>query len=188
MAKKKKKHYVNNKDFLEAMIVYRAAVKEAEANNEPHPKVSEYIGSCILEIAKRLSYKPNFINYPFVEDMVADGIENCLLYIDNFDPEKSKNPFSYFTQIIYYAFLRRIHKEKKHLYIRYKSIDDYRIHNDDPNSKTVLERYGTDDYNTHMQEYIETFEGTRAAKKKSKKKKEAAPKDDVTLEALCKGE
>ena len=120
----KVKHYVNNEHFLEKMVVFRAAVKEAEATNAERPRVPEYIGECLFKIATHLARKPNFANYTFKEDMVSDGIENCLLYIDNFDPEKSKNPFAYFTQIIYYAFLRRIQKEKKHLYIKYKSMDN----------------------------------------------------------------
>ena len=122
--KTKQKHYVNNEHFLQEMVVFRAGVKEAEATNGERPRVPEYIGECLFKIATHLARKPNFANYTFKEDMVSDGIENCLLYIDNFDPEKSKNPFAYFTQIIYYAFLRRIQKEKKHLYIKYKSMDN----------------------------------------------------------------
>ena len=120
----KVKHYVNNEHFLQEMVVFRTAVKEAQAINGERPRVPEYIGECLFKIATHLARKPNFANYTFREDMVSDGIENCLLYIDNFDPEKSKNPFAYFTQIIYYAFLRRIQKEKKHLYIKYKSMDN----------------------------------------------------------------
>ena len=120
----KVKHYVNNEHFLEEMVVFRADVQEAAATNGERPRVPEYIGECLFKIATHLARKPNFANYTFREDMVSDGIENCLLYIDNFDPEKSKNPFAYFTQIIYYAFLRRIQKEKKHLYIKYKSMDN----------------------------------------------------------------
>ena len=111
--KKKKPHYVNNKEFLQAMIDWKATVVEAEANDESRPQVTNYIGECFLKIANHLSYRPNFINYTYREEMISDGIENCLQYIDNFDPEKSKNPFAYFTQIIYFAFVRRITKEKK---------------------------------------------------------------------------
>ena len=111
--KKKKPHYVNNKEFLQAMIDWKATVAEAEANDESRPQVTNYIGECFLKIANHLSYRPNFINYTYREEMISDGIENCLQYIDNFDPEKSKNPFAYFTQIIYFAFIRRITKEKK---------------------------------------------------------------------------
>ena len=111
--KKKKPHYVNNKQFLEAMIEWKGHVAEAESNDEPRPQVTNYIGECFLKIANHLSYRPNFINYTYRDEMISDGIENCLQYIDNFNPEKSKNPFAYFTQIIYFAFVRRITKEKK---------------------------------------------------------------------------
>jgi len=117
-------HYVNNADFLAAIIEMREKVKYAKENNLPEPQVSNYIGECILKIATHLSYKPNFINYSYREEMISDGIENCLQYINNFDPAKSNNPFAYFTQIIYYAFLRRIAKEKKQSYIKGKLIQD----------------------------------------------------------------
>jgi len=120
---KKKEHYVNNKEFLEALIVYRSKVAKAKEQGQPKPKVPNYIGECFLKIATHLSYRPNFVNYMFKDDMVCDGIENCLQYIDNFDPEKSQNPFAYFTQIIYFAFLRRIQKEKKQLDIKTKLLE-----------------------------------------------------------------
>ena len=116
-------HYVNNKEFLEALIVFKAKCAAAKEAGEQRPQISNYIGECFLKIATHLSYKPNFVNYMFREDMICDGIENCLQYIDNFDPEKSKNPFAYFTQIIYYAFLRRIQKEKKQLEIKGKILE-----------------------------------------------------------------
>ena len=118
--KQKKPHYVNNKEFLQAMIEWKATVLEAEANDESRPQVTNYIGECFLKIANHLSYRPNFINYTYREEMISDGIENCLQYIDNFDPEKSKNPFAYFTQIIYFAFVRRITREKKQSKIKDK--------------------------------------------------------------------
>ena len=121
--RKKTEYYVNNKEFLEAITVYRNAVIKAREAEDPRPRVPNYIGECFLKIATHLSYKPNFVNYMFREDMICDGIENCLQYIDNFDPEKSKNPFAYFTQIIYYAFLRRIQKEKKQMEIKTKIIE-----------------------------------------------------------------
>ena len=121
--RKNTEYYVNNKELLEAMTSYRERVIYAKEHDKPKPRVSNYVGDCFLKIATHLSYKPNFVNYPFREDMICDGIENCLQYIDNFDPEKSKNPFAYFTQIIYYAFLRRIQKEKKQLEIKTKIIE-----------------------------------------------------------------
>ena len=140
MAKKKSEHYVNNKELLEAMIVYRTKVeasykkfynkdlteqpKEERAKRwETKPPIPNYLGECFLKIATHLSYKPNFVNYMFREDMICDGIENCIQYIDNFDPEKSKNPFAYFTQIVYYAYLRRIAKEKRQQSIREKILE-----------------------------------------------------------------
>ena len=123
MPKKKTEHYVNNKELLEALIVYRAKVAHAKENDLPKPRITNYLGSCFLKIATHLSYKPNFVNYMFREDMISDGIENCVQYIHNFDPEISRNPFAYFTQIIHYAFLRRIQKEKKQLDIKTKIIE-----------------------------------------------------------------
>ena len=137
MPKKKSEHYVNNKELLEALIVYRSKVEKSflELNGreptredrakrwEGKPPIPNYLGDCFLKIATHLSYKPNFVNYMFRDDMISDGIENCVQYIHNFDPEKSKNPFAYFTQIIHYAFLRRIQKEKKQLDIKTKIIE-----------------------------------------------------------------
>ena len=123
MPRKKSEHYVNNKELLEALIVYRAKVAHAKENDLPKPRITNYLGSCFLKIATHLSYKPNFVNYMFRDDMISDGIENCVQYIHNFDPEKSRNPFAYFTQIIHYAFLRRIQKEKKQLDIKTKIIE-----------------------------------------------------------------
>ena len=120
----KKEHYVNNKEFFASMSDWKNDVIDSENSGEPKPPVTEYIGKCFLDIATHLSYRPNFINYPYREEMIGDGVENCLMYAHNFNPEKSKNPFSYFTQIIYYAFLRRIEKEKKQNYIKYKLLEN----------------------------------------------------------------
>ena len=123
MARKKTEYYVNNKEFLAAITDYREKVSAAKEAGKARPRVTNYLGSCFLKIATHLSYRPNFINYMYKEDMISDGVENCVQYIDNFNPEKSKNPFAYFTQIIYYAFLRRIAKEKRQMDIRDKLIE-----------------------------------------------------------------
>ena len=123
MVKKKSEHYVNNKQLLEALIVYRAKVQDAKEKGLDKPRITNYLGECFLKIATHLSYKPNLVNYMFRDDMISDGIENCVQYIHNFDPDKSRNPFAYFTQIIHYAFLRRIQKEKKQLEIKTKIIE-----------------------------------------------------------------
>ena len=137
-------HYVNNKEFLEALVVFKAKCAAAKEAGEQRPQISNYIGDCFMKIATHLSYKPNFVNYMFREDMISDGIENCVQYIENFNPEKSKNPFAYFTQIIYYAFLRRIQKEKRQLEIKNKILDksgyEVAFHTDD--------KSGSSDYNT----------------------------------------
>ena len=126
MAKKRNKSndYIDNSKFFEAMVDWKILVDEAQDCDDSRPPITDYIGECFLKIAEHLSYRPNFINYPYREEMVGDGIENCLMYAHNFNPEKSKNPFSYFTQIIYYAFLRRIEKEKKQSYIKYKLLEN----------------------------------------------------------------
>ena len=123
MTRKRSEHYVNNKEFLAAIIAYKQEIKDAEHLGKPKPRITNYLGECFLKIATHLSYKPNFVNYMFKDDMICDGIENCVQYINNFNPEKSSNPFAYFTQIIHYAFLRRIQKEKKQLEIRQKIIE-----------------------------------------------------------------
>jgi|TARA_B100001996_G_scaffold18285_1_gene15040 hypothetical protein len=144
MARRKSEHYVNNKEFLEALIVYRAKCAEAEEKGESRPRITNYLGECFLKIATHLSYKPNFVNYMFREDMICDGIENCVQYIKNFDPEKSRNPFAYFTQIIHYAFLRRIQKEKRQLDIRSKIIERSGF----DEVMTADGHYNASDYNT----------------------------------------
>ena len=124
MAKRKRsEHYVNNKEFLAALIRLREDREIAEIQGKEKPRIPRYIGECFLKIATHLSFKPNFVNYMFKEDMISDGIENCVQYIHNFNPEKSQNPFAYFTQIIHYAFLRRIQKEKKQLEIKNKILE-----------------------------------------------------------------
>ena len=142
--KKKKVHYVDNKKFLSAIVERKLQLKDAEEADESKPQISNYLGECILKIANHLSYRPNFINYSYKEEMISDGIENCLMYAHNFNPEKSRNPFSYFTQIIYYAFLRRIQKEKRQLEIKNKILTksgyDQVFHTDDKTNSS--------DYNT----------------------------------------
>ena len=120
-------HYVNNKEFLAAMVEYRNKVLAAKAEGRQKPRVPNYIGECFVKIANHLAYKANFINYTYRDEMVGDGIENCLMYFENFDVSKSSNPFAYFTQIIYFAFLRRIQKEKKQLEIKNKIIESKKL-------------------------------------------------------------
>jgi hypothetical protein len=119
---KKNPHYVNNKDFHDALINYKIKVNSAKEKGLTNPVIPNYIGDCFLKIATHLSYRPNFVNYMFREDMISDGVENCVQYINNFDVERT-NPFAYFTQIVYYAFLRRIQKEKRQMEIKEKILE-----------------------------------------------------------------
>lgn len=123
----KSSHYVDNKKFLQALIEYRQSVDDASAKGEEPPIVSKYIGECFIKIATHLSYKSNFINYTFKDDMISDGIENCLTAVAKFDPAKSSNPFAYYTQVIYFAFIRRIQKEKKQQATKYKLMENMDI-------------------------------------------------------------
>jgi hypothetical protein len=184
MAKRKKvikEHYVDNAKFLEEMIIYKKEYDESIENNKDLPIISEYLGSVFLKIAQRLSFRPNFINYTFKNDMISDGIENCLHYLHNFNPEKSNNPFAYFTQIIYYAFIRRIQKEKKQLYIKYKSMQSYDTspeYMDYEQSDNIVENsmsdYRNSDFKVMVDEFVENFEQSRKKKivKKEKSKLE----------------
>ena len=176
---KQPKHYVNNADFLKALIDYRTACDANKESNLPPPQIPNYIGECFLKIADHLSRKPNFISYSFRDEMISDGIENCLMYFHNFNPDKSKNPFAYFTQIIYYAFLRRIMKEKKQLYVKYKATEQFGIfdegefYTDDDGMSKQFELY------ENISEFIHNFEENR---KNKKAKKDDAPtiEDDLT--------
>ena len=170
--KSKPEHYVNNKDFLAAMVEYRKSVKRAERKKEAKPPVTDYIGSCFLKIANHLSYRPNFINYTFRDDMISDGIENCLQYLDNFNPAKSNNPFAYFTQIIYYAFIRRIQKEKKQTTIKQKMIADGNY--DDMTLHPGEDREFKNQFSEYLRANLpreETSEEDKKPKKAVKKKK-----------------
>ena len=163
--KPKKPHYVDNKVFLAAMLEWKDLVNEAEEEGELIPPIPEYIGECFYKIATHLSYRPNFINYTYREEMIGDGIENCIQYAKNFNPEKSTNPFAYFTQIIYYAFLRRITKEKKQTSIKQKLID-----NDTLKTYDVME-YDDDVYdNTYIDFLRDNLPKENVPKKKRKKK------------------
>lgn len=165
MAKKQNK-YIDKEKFYEAMVDYRKKCREAEECGDDPPKINDYIGKCIYEIATRLSTRPNFRNYPFREELVGDGIENAIKSVDNFDPDKSPNPFGYFTQVIWFAFLRRIEKEKKLLYTKHKIMErnmiNYSLHHDGESQIVPTE---------YMNDFVKTFEESMETKKKNIAKK-----------------
>tara|TARA_Y100000004_G_scaffold193993_1_gene257654 strand:- start:1271 stop:1903 length:633 start_codon:yes stop_codon:yes gene_type:complete len=176
-------HYIDNNEFFDAMVEWKKLVNAAESVGDPKPPITNYIGECFLKIATRLAFRANFINYPYQDEMIGDGVENCIMYASNFDPEKSKNPFSYFTQIIYYAFLRRIQKEKKQMYIKYKTLEQMDVHgvvpgylkwkDDDKDIKDpYAEAFGLSEND------IEKFK-PKTTKKRGRKKKNTAKLDDV---------
>ena len=164
MKKKVTQHYVDNKKFLEAMIIHKEKVKKAIENNKTKPDVTNYIGECFLKIANHLSYRPNFINYTYRDDMISDGIENCLQYMNNFNPEKSTNPFAYFTQIIYYAFIRRIQKEKKQTLVKQKLIANAGVEN-------IMDQHEGDDsqYRSQLLDFLQRNQKIEEPEKKKKK-------------------
>lgn len=170
MSEKQPKHYVNNKDFLNALIEYKKSCAIAKENKKPDPQIPNYVGECFLKIAEHLSRKPNFIMYSFKDEMICDGVENCLMYFRNFDETKSSNPFAYFTQIIYYAFLRRIMKEKKQLYVKYKAtqqfgiLDEAEMMEDENGNVVQFEMYD------NISEFIFNFEENKRKKKEGKVK------------------
>ncbi len=163
-----KKHYVNNADFLTALIEYRSNCDIAKTEGKEDPRIPNYIGECFLKIAEHLSRKPNFVSYSFRDEMISDGIENCIQYFRNFDETKSKNPFAYFTQIIYFAFLRRIMKEKKQLYVKYKAteqfgiLDEHEMLEDSDGVAKQFELYA------NISEFIFNFEENKKKKKDNK--------------------
>ena len=179
---RKKQHYVDNEKFLVVMGDYREKYLQAKDEEEELPIIPDYAGECFLKIAERLSHRPNFINYAFREEMVSDGIENSVMYASNFNPEKSTNPFAYFTQIIYYAFLRRIEKEKKQLYIKYKTMEEHSsledhvdmgdMSSEDSRAVSAGASPLTTDKRVSIQEFIHAFEEKKRKKKKVKTDKE----------------
>ena len=177
MPRAKSIHYVDNKKLYAEMVIYLDAVKEAEESDSGRPRVPEYIGECLLKISTRLSTKPNFINYTYRDEMISDGIENCINYIGNFNPEKSTNPFAYFTQIIYYAFLRRIQREKKQLYIKHKSLERSVVFDELATTDGNPEQGDQGAYiniNTdYMNDFVANFERKEEEKKEARKKKKA---------------
>ena len=166
--KKKPEHYVNNKEFLHAMIDYRKSVNKAKRLKQNKPPVPNYVGECFLKIANHLSFRPNFINYTYRDDMISDGIENCLQYLDNFNPKTSNNPFAYFTQIIYYAFVRRIQKEKKQTTIKHRMIQNANY--DDMTLQPGEDREFKNQFTEFLQKNLPQEEPVKKTTTKKKKK------------------
>ena len=178
------KNYINNKDFYEAIKEYRKACAAATEEGKPQPIIPDYIGECFYKIATRLAYKPNFINYTYRDEMISDGLENAVIAAVKFDPEQSENPFAYFTQIIWFAFLRRIQKEKKQQYVKYKCMENSIVHDDasvksETNADVDVSIYDID--SDHISTFIRTFEDSM---RKKKEQSDERPKPKQGLEVF----
>lgn len=167
------RNYVNNAEFLESIIAHKKACEEAENSGDEEPRIPNYIGLCLYKISTRLASRPNFSGYTYKDDMISDGLENAIQALGNFDPSKSSNPFAYFTQIIWYAFLRRIEKEKKQLYIKHKVVENSVIHGTaiDKNTGDSGDAAYIDLNNAYMSDFVKNYENTIEKKKAVKEKK-----------------
>lgn len=175
---KKTIHYVDNKKFLQALIDYKKACRKAKRDKLEKPPIPNYIGECFMKIAEGFSHRINYVNYSYREEMVDDAIENCIMYFENFDPKKSKNPFGYFTQIVYYAFLRRIAKEKKEQYTKYKVLERSILFADpaqlsDGESNSSLK---PGEIYANIMEFTHNYEQSQGKKKKKIAKKKGLEK------------
>ena len=179
-------HYIDNKEFLAKISDYREKRIEAEECGDPRPQVTNYLGECFVKIANHLAYKSNFVNYTFRDEMILDGIENCLTYMDNFDPAKSKNPFAYFTQITYYAFIRRIQKEKRQMETKFKYIKSLDIEQILEASADGTE--GSNEYISYMRGIIEQAEADNAAADKANAGKKMPKRRPKYLDEKIKAE
>ena len=182
-------HYVNNREFSQNVVDYVNLVKKAKLDNTEIPRITEYIGRCFLRIAEGLSHKPNFIHYTYREEMVMDGVENCIKAIMNYNIEAatrtgSPNAFAYFTQINYYAFIRRIMKEKKQQeikfrYIEYAGIKDFMSESQNGSDFTYGIETGFIDV---LKDRIEKVKTSDKVIKEFKKKDKNDKKDKKDLE------
>lgn len=191
--KQRSNHYIDNEKFLKELIEYKKSVLDAKQAGIKSPGASNYIGQCFLDIANNLAKKPNFANYIFREEMVSDGIENCVMYATNFDVSKSRNPFAFFTQIIFYAFLRRIQKEKKQLFVKMKLfergdrtgrfknqlLENTKITDSRPKSENPYAEYYSLSDND-----IKNFEGTKKPTDTTPKKRRKKKSSKKSLEDL----
>ena len=177
MSRKKKENvnYVDNAEFLRAIIEYRKQCKAAKSAGNPKPRMPDYLGDCIMKIAENRSHEPCFARYTYRDEMVADAIENCLLYFDNYNPKKTSNPFAYFSQITFYAFVRKIKKEKKQLYKKYKLAEQMCVLGEMENSEDDDRGQQVELYD-NIKEFIGTYEEAKLAKSLKKKTKEAEEK------------
>jgi len=175
-------HYIDNKAFLAALLEHREGVLAAKAAGTELPRLSNYLGDCFIKIARHLSYKSNFINYSYKDEMISDAIENCLAVVNNFDPAKSSNPFAYFTQITYFAFIRRIQKEKKQMQTKWRYLDQLDV------SEIMTQEHDNPEFQNQFMEFVRSqtdqydYEKVTSSATKAKTKKKKAEKEESTID------
>lgn len=184
-------HYVNNKEFSQAVVDYVRVLNEAQSKDEKLPVVPNYIASCFLKIAEGLSHKSNFIRYTYREEMVMDAVENCLRAIENYNVEAATrtgnpNAFAYFTQISWYAFLRRIAKEKKQQdvklkYLSQSGLEEYIATNQDDSQSIQVVRAFVDQLKDRIDKVKEKDTDIKAFAQEEKKRKKRVTSVDSDL-------
>jgi len=166
--KKKPEHYVDNKKMLEVVTDWKNEIQKARDAGEDDPRMPEELGKMILLICKRLMMRPNFLNYSYREEFVSDAIENCMRYAKNFDPEKSKNPFGYYTQIAYFSAIHRINKEKKQFATKAKMVQQSGVLAIGAESNTQGHD-NAEDYSNGYRDFLRNFYDVELVSDKEKK-------------------
>ena len=181
----KKVNYIDNKKMYEEIIKYKELVKICEKENKPKPRIPNFLGICIYKIAINLANWYKFVKYSFKDEMISDGIENAIMYFDNFDPVKWNNPLAYFTQIMIGAFIRRIGKEEKIRYAKYKFFQETFVNS----GKNEL-LFDADDHLLSISNYdnIIEFMDKYEKKEEEKKKKRKEKKEQVKIEKELKND
>lgn len=174
MATKKSTTYVNNQKFYESLAQYRRQYFAAKDANLPEPPIPEFVGECLLKIATRFAYHPRFARYSYKDDFTADAVETMIRYLMNFNPDKSTNPFAYFTQIAYHAFFRRINLERKQQYIKYRMIQKAAIEQGQEHRYQTAEQDYMDFEN--VQQFISEYEESERQLKARKRAQQKAKK------------
>jgi hypothetical protein len=169
-------HYVDRKEFYAAMVEYRRQTQEAKERGEEKPPVSSYLAKCFLDIASHLTYRRNFYNYSYKDEMIMDGVEVCLRYAHNFNPEKSNHPFSYFNKLCWQAFVHRIKKEKAQQAIKGQLILQYSVDSLFEESEEM-----DADINNHVIEYIKENSFIAATEPPKKKRTQTYTKSGIEL-------
>lgn len=179
-------HYVDNKLFYQACVEHKQKSIDAEIAGLGKPRLSDYIGSCLVKICTRFSYSKKYCNYPFRQEMVGDAIENCIQYFHNFNSDKYNNPYGYFTKVAYYAFLRRIHEEKTELYTKFKAMlnksDDSLFSHQDVDAEAMFDGVNVDDAirdNDYMKDFVNKFEAKLRENEQKSRDKRAAKKAEA---------